>query len=92
MHPEDIKAAVRKTGITLTGLALANGLSESACRVAIIFKCKSGEKAIARHLKKNPYEIWPNRYDEKGNRVIGHVRHDSTKMTPSRHCEKKAVA
>ena len=34
-HPEDVKAAVRKTGITLAELARRNGLSDSTTRKAL---------------------------------------------------------
>ncbi|WP_148213403.1 helix-turn-helix domain-containing protein [Rhodospirillum centenum] len=33
-HKEDIKAAIRKRGTTVTDLALSNGLGSSTCRVA----------------------------------------------------------
>ncbi|MCW9036244.1 MAG: helix-turn-helix domain-containing protein [Rhodospirillales bacterium] len=89
-HPEDIKAKVRKTGISLTDLALQNGLSESACRMAILYHVSpAGEKAIADHLNINPFRIWPARYNPDGTRSIGQ---NTIASKGSRHCEKSKVA
>lgn len=88
MHPEDIKAAIRKTGITLTELSLTNGLSESAVRVALLFSCPSGERAVINHLGIAPHLIWPERYDQDGNRTIGHHAFNSRKSTSSGHRQK----
>jgi len=61
-HREDIKAAVRKTGITLSGLALSRGLSESACRTALSGRHPRAEAAIAEHIKVPLWELWPDRW------------------------------
>jgi Ner family transcriptional regulator len=65
-HPEDIKAAVRKTGTTLSRLALDSGLWDSACRQALHGPQYQGEQAIARHLGIPAQELWPSRYDSDG--------------------------
>jgi len=89
-HPADIKAAIQKTGITLKDLALKNGLSESLCRMAIIYRCApSGERVIAKHLNVAPYDIWPDRYNPDGTRSIG--RDLSTAATTG-DSQKSAVA
>ncbi len=93
MHPEDIKAAIRKTGITLTELSLSSGLSESAVRQAILFTfCPAGERAVIDHLGLPPHEIWPNRYDRDGNRIIGRNQPNTTKSKSLGHRQKGAVA
>lgn len=74
MHPEDIKAAVRKTGTTLTALALQAGLPEHACRRALRQPYFMAERAIAEHLGLSPRQIWPQRY-----------RADGTTKHPPRH-------
>ena len=61
-HPEDIKAAIRKTGITITALALANGLEGSSIRVAIRRRHRAGERLISAFLRIPPHELWPDRY------------------------------
>lgn len=68
LHKEDIKAAVRKTGITLRQLALDNGLQEAATRLTLISPLPAADKAIAKCIGKKLHEIWPDRYDARGRR------------------------
>lgn len=70
MHPEDIKAAVRKRGMTLTALAEREGLEPSACRDALIRPRPEGEKAIARFTGLPLHQLWPSRYDEEDRRIV----------------------
>ena len=65
-HPEDIKAAIRKTGITLSGLALKYGYCDSAVRSALRMPAPRLELIIARYLKTAPELIWPSRYTDDG--------------------------
>jgi Ner family transcriptional regulator len=94
-HPEDVKAAVRKTGTTLTALALANGLSESAVRRTLRCPWPKVQGLIARHLGLRPQDIWPSRYDARGRPLPGlrstDRRHRSAgPITP--HCQKSEAA
>lgn len=73
MHREDIKAAVRKKGKTLKSIALAGGLSESACRKALDIPSPRAEKLIADVINKPLHEIWPARYDRRGGRKFTKV-------------------
>lgn len=68
-HPADITAAIRKRGKTLTALALENGLSESACRKALILKYAKAELVIARFINIPVHELWPDRWDGDGKRI-----------------------
>ena len=61
-HPEEIKAAVRMSGVTLTALAKREGLSESACRSALIRRTGRADVVIAEQIGKSLSEIWPSRY------------------------------
>ena len=79
MHPEDVKAAVRKTGISLSSLGPRNGLAASTIRAAIVRPVPRGNRAIARYLGKTVHEIWPEWFDEAGDRVT-----DSPKDNPTR--------
>lgn len=65
-HREDIKAAIRKRGITLTELALAYGLEQSAVRVALSRPYYPGEQVIADALAVPAQTLWPDRYDPDG--------------------------
>lgn len=69
-HPEDIKAAVRKRGSTLSGLALANGVSAQLLSRALLDRSSSrAEKIIADFLGLHPKSIWPSRYHQNGGRL-----------------------
>ena len=65
-HPEDIKAAVRKTGITLADLSETAGFESSAARQALRVPMPRLEALIANRLGLQPKDIWPSRYDATG--------------------------
>jgi Ner family transcriptional regulator len=65
-HPEDIKAEVRKTGISLAELSRSNGLPEHACRHALQSPYFEAEMLIAETLGRSPRELWPERYTATG--------------------------
>ena len=70
-HPEDIKAAIRKTGASLTALAVRHGLSESAVRTTLRQPWPRVQAIIARHIGLAPQILWPSRYDAKGRPLAG---------------------
>jgi len=65
-HPEDIKAAIRKRGITLTDLARRNDLDPSTVIQACHRPLYAGERVIAEFLGVPATQIWPDRYDGQG--------------------------
>ncbi len=83
-HPEDIKAAVRKSGTSLAALSLAAGLSESAASRALITPWPRVQALIARHLGLRPQDIWPSRYDARGRPLPGLRSTDKAKRSPGR--------
>lgn len=92
-HREDIKAAIRKSGWTLTALALAHDLPECSVRYALRYPHFDGEMAIAECLALSPRHLWPSRFDVHGTRR--HRRRHWQKVTPSAapsHCQKAEVA
>lgn len=65
-HKEDIKAAVRKKGTTLKGLALSHGYrSVDACAQALQRPYPKMERIIAAAIGVPPEIIWPSRYQGK---------------------------
>ncbi len=62
-HPEDIKAAIRKRGMTTSQLFRSNGLAESTLRNVFRHHWPKGEKIIAEFLGLTPRDIWPSRYE-----------------------------
>ena len=65
-HREDIKAAIRKRGISLERLSEANGLNRRDCSFALRRPHFMAERVIAEFLGFSPRQIWPQRYDTDG--------------------------
>ncbi|MFN3582575.1 helix-turn-helix domain-containing protein [Phenylobacterium sp.] len=85
-HPEDIKAAVRKRGTTLSKLAVDNGGHESLCRAALKRPSPSGERIISAFLDVPPQQLWPDRYSKDGRRLDPrHVRDGDTAKRSQAH-------
>nr|DAN90193.1 MAG TPA: winged helix-turn-helix DNA-binding protein [Caudoviricetes sp.] len=82
MHREDIKAAIRKKGMSLRQLSLMNGLNRSAVTVALHRPYYYAEQVIARFLDIPASAIWPDRYDNQGNPLHQNAR--SHRYTPYR--------
>lgn len=82
-----IVAAVRRNGLTLRALAVQHGLSAQACSTALIMPCPAADRAIAECIGVPLHELWPDRYDKKGNR-IGLMRR-STAVTAKKPAKTK---
>lgn len=61
-HSADIIAALKKRGLTLSGLSRESGLSSSTLSNALVRPWTKGEQIIATALGLSPKEIWPSRY------------------------------
>ena len=61
-HVEDVKAAIRKKGQTLSSLSRMHRLSDSYLRGTLIRHRPRGEAIIASFLGVHPWDIWPERY------------------------------
>ena len=79
MHPEDIKAAVRKAGTTLAALGRDNGVSRQQMSLALHARVSAkAEQIIADFLDTHPKKIWPSRYTKTGVRLsLAGVRSDA---------------
>lgn len=81
MHPEDIKAAIRKKGGSLAALARAQEASgkpaisiqalSQALQARVSARC---ECIIADFLEVHPRQIWPSRYRANGTRIGNAMR------------------
>lgn len=70
MHPEDIKAEIRKRGGTLAMLARSAGVSTQALSAALTARTSERlERHIASFLSLTAQQIWPSRYDDFGHRM-----------------------
>jgi Ner family transcriptional regulator len=67
-HAEDVKAAIRKKGLTLSALSKLHHYSDSYLRGTLIRRRPRGEEIIAQFLGVSPAEIWPDRYRADGPR------------------------
>ena len=65
-HREDIKAAIRKSGLTMSELSRRHGFEASAVRQTLGRPWPGVEAVIAGHLGMSPQVIWPSRYGEHG--------------------------
>ncbi|MDA0262128.1 MAG: helix-turn-helix transcriptional regulator [Proteobacteria bacterium] len=91
-HHEDIKAAIRKRGITLNELSLAAGLNECVARHALRRPLISGERAIANFLGVPAQELWPHRYNPDGSRRR-RITEPTTNLARAKlHCIVKSAA
>ncbi|MBN8999077.1 MAG: helix-turn-helix domain-containing protein [Rhizobiales bacterium] len=65
-HPEDIKAMIRKRGLTLEALSQRLGYSRVVVGVALRRPWPAVEAGIAPFLGVAPAQLWPDRYDATG--------------------------
>ncbi|MFD1245274.1 helix-turn-helix domain-containing protein [Paralysiella testudinis] len=75
MHPELIKAKLRMAGYTLADVAREAKVGESAVRLALRSPSLSGERAIAKVMKKPLFELWPDRWTKDGKRIRPRYRY-----------------
>jgi Ner family transcriptional regulator len=62
-HPWDIKAALGKKGYSLTRVAMENGYAQTSPSEALRKAWPAMERIFADIIGKEPWEIWPSRYD-----------------------------
>lgn len=60
----DIKYEVHNLGMTLTELAVRNGLHPSICRKVKNVTNYKAQAAIAKFIGRKPEELWPDRYPQ----------------------------
>lgn len=69
-HPEDIKAAIRKRGISLAALAADHNISKQTLSLCLSSRASErGDLIIADFLGLKPRTIWPSRYHTDGTRI-----------------------
>lgn len=68
-HKEDIKAAIRKRGLTMTDLSVQYGLNPNSVRNCLGRPLISGERVVADFLGVPLHELWPERWTQNGLRI-----------------------
>lgn len=68
----EIKAELGRRGVTLTAIGHRYGLSPSAVRMTLSRKpaITSADQAIADVLGVPLHVLWPDRYDDRGHRLV----------------------
>ncbi|CUW41099.1 putative transcriptional regulator, Nlp [Magnetospirillum sp. XM-1] len=93
-HREDIKAAVRRTGKSLSDLSRDKNLPDHACRAALLGRHRAAEIAIAEYLSVPLWELWPGRWRRPRRDGDAAIRIDhrrtrkSRTAAPARHRQK----
>ncbi len=71
MHPEDIKATLRKRGLNFSILADENDISKQTIAAAVRSRASGrAEKILADAIGMKPRDIWPSRYRRDGTRIM----------------------
>jgi Ner family transcriptional regulator len=65
-HPEDIKSAVRKTGLSMEALGVLHGMHKSVTAIALLRPWPKVEAIIGARIGVCPQDIWPTRYEPDG--------------------------
>lgn len=89
-HPADIKAAIHKSGSTMTAIALAAGLHPSGLSQALRWPIPPANRAIADHLQVPLHELWPDWYGADGELLPGVSK--AREIRAARHRQKEAAA
>lgn len=93
MHPEDVKAAIRKRGRTLEQLSEHWGFDKSAIAVALKRPWPAVQELVATELQRSPAEIWPSRYNSEGAPVATKQSKAKSNESPvARNSELKTAA
>lgn len=90
-HPEDVKARVRKTGISLAELARRNEMVGGTGARALYEPCPRMNHAIAKHLGVSVHDLWPEWFDKAGERILRFSRETTTGKTAESRQNREAA-
>lgn len=88
-HREDIKAEIRKRGTTLRALSLNAGLSICAGTVALKKPFPSAQRVVSEFLNIPLHTLWPQWYDESGQRIDARSNRKTSRKKRAGQCKKK---
>jgi Ner family transcriptional regulator len=91
-HKSDIKAALEKRGLSLSGLDKTYGLPKGTCSAALSKPHPKGEAAISTELFIAPALLWPNRYNADGTRMRPQPAANYRPRPMAGHCQKSEAA
>lgn len=61
-HPEDIKSAIHKRGLSFAELGRRNGYADGSLKSVLRTPCIPYQRIVADALGVSPEAIWPSRY------------------------------
>ena len=64
----EIKAEIARTRSTLAEIARKADLDPSSVRTSLRYPIPAANRAIAQHLGKSPHQLWPDWFDQAGER------------------------
>lgn len=77
---EDIKAELRRRGWNLAKLSRESGVPHSTLKMSFFAKASpKGDFVIAEALGVHVHDLWPDRYDSSGRRIIDRSQSKPTK-------------
>lgn len=93
MHPEDIKAAIRKRGSNLSALAFAADMNKQTLSLALTARVSAkAEQVIANFIERPAAEIWPSRYGADGKRTSMRRSKEEMELEAARKAARRAAA
>lgn len=87
----DVVRCLQKQGKNLSSIAKDAGFSDSVCRLAFIRPQAMGEKLIADATGYQPQDLWPDRYDKKGNRTVSRGKNSNNPIDVKRKNHGKSL-
>jgi Ner family transcriptional regulator len=69
-----IVAELHRQGMTLTELAIRNGLPSSSARKVGTVRHYPAQEVIAKFLGYTPEDLWPDRYPKGGPRILDRTK------------------
>ncbi len=87
---EDIKAELRRRGLNLAKIARDRDVPHSTLKMSFQGPSPKGDRIIAEVLGVEVQELWPERYDSLGRRVIDRSQSTTARTAPHRQIAKVA--
>lgn len=81
---EDIKAELRRRGWNLAKISRERGVPHSTLKMSFWSVSPKGDHVIADVLGVHVHELWPDRYDARGRRIIDRSQSKPTRRRAQR--------
>lgn len=93
MHPADILALVKKSRFrTLEAVAQHAKLSPSTVRGAFRRPQRRAEIAISKAVGRKLHDLWPDRWDKNGSRLVNKGKSATRTAVPATHQSERRAA